>query len=101
LEAFDLDLKGLKTLGDRSGVVHVHLKTYDITPSVVARGPRERHEYLLARAERWISGIRRRFPLRVFDAKDDTRIPHSLTSLVAALRIPYFRRLPGGRSLPV
>jgi hypothetical protein len=101
LEVFDLDLRGLKKLGDRFGVVHVHLKTYDITPSVVARRPGDRHQYLRVRAERWISRIRRRFPLRVFEVKDDTRIPSSLRSQVAAREIPELAALPGVRSVHV
>jgi hypothetical protein len=101
LEALGLTSKQLALLGHRATLAYAHLKTYDITRSVVRERPRDRHHYLLRRAERWITQLRRRFPERSFTTRSDTPLPSSLSVRLAAEEVAELARHPGVRSVHV
>ena len=84
LDAFGLDLVGLNKLGGRATEVQVHLKTYDLTPSILALPPAERNRRLTDKATRWIAAIRRRFPERKFEIQGAGAPPAFVDATIAA-----------------
>lgn len=101
LDAFGLVSTELPRLGARAVLAYVHLKTYEITPAVVRVACRDRHRYLLQRAERWIERLRRLFPGRSFGIRSDTAIPSSLGVRLRAHEVAEVARQPGVRSIHV
>lgn len=59
LDAFGLTHRGLSKLGDRVCHLTVSFKTYEIVPALLRIAPARRHDFLRARIERWVAGLRR------------------------------------------
>jgi len=59
LDAFGLALGDLRRLRDRVCHLSVNFKTYEIVPALLRVAPARRHEYLRARVEKWVAGLRR------------------------------------------
>jgi hypothetical protein len=62
LENFKLTVASFRRLGKAKAWADVALRTYDLTPTVRKLPPRLRHDYLIARLNRWIASLRRGFP---------------------------------------
>jgi hypothetical protein len=101
LDLFGLRLPDLSRLGTTRVRVYVHLKTYDVTPSLVARKPGARHEFLRARVDRWIKRLEFRFPHANFQSAYNTSPPTSLLARLPANRVLALSRQPGVRAVHV
>jgi hypothetical protein len=101
LDAFGLDLAGLKRLGDRSTRIQLHLETYDLTPSILALRPSERNRRLAAKAARWMAAIHRRFPERQFEIGSVQTPPAFVDATVAAREVPTLAAMRGVSSVGV
>jgi hypothetical protein len=66
LENFKLTEASFRRLGITRTWAHVSLRTYDLTPAVRKLPPARRHDYLIARANRWLASLRRSFPKLAF-----------------------------------
>jgi Domain of unknown function (DUF4288) len=99
MEAFGLDLEGLRKLGDRTTHVQLHLDTYQVTPSILALRPRARTRLIAAKAARWIAAIRRRFPKRIFEIEPGTSMPAFVEVTLAAREVQRLAAMKGIRSV--
>jgi hypothetical protein len=111
LEELNLTQYSLRRLGAREVQAFVHLKTYDVTPAVQRLPISQRGRYIVARAERWIDGLRRRYPglsLQETDAglygsgvRRWSKLPHSLSFHGPAHEILAIAAADGVRSVHV
>lgn len=62
LENFKLTEASFRRLGNREVRAFVHLHTYDLAPDVQKLPIPKRFKYMVARAERSVNGLRRRYP---------------------------------------
>jgi hypothetical protein len=96
LGEFGLTQTDLRRLGDRRVGVTARIDAYRMTPAVVSRSPRERQEYLNARASRWVEALARKWPSDSFSVVPRTAIPTEIRSVVKArdvLEIAKFSEL--------
>jgi len=111
LKDLKLTESSLRRLGAREVRAFVHLKTFDVTPAVQRLPISQRFNYMVARVERWVDGLRRRYPgllLQERDAKLDgsgvrrwPQLPHSLLFRGPAHEILAIARSSGVRSVHV
>jgi hypothetical protein len=110
LEAFRLSVSSLARLGPRRALVHVHLRSYEVTAAVRRLPLGERHAYLARRVDRWISRLEGRFPHLSFEqvpsqpAKRPRRwsgLPTSLKVHASARDLSALAQSPGVSSVHV
>lgn len=101
LNLFGLRPSDLSRLGATLVRVHAHLKTYDITPSIVAREPSARHEFIRVRADRWVRQLASRFPEVRFRNAYTTLPATSLIGRLPANRVLALSSRPGVRAVHV
>lgn len=111
LENLKLTESSFRRLGTREVLAFVHLRSYDVTPEVQRLPPSQRSAYLAARVDRWVAGLRRRYPglsLRTADGKLSDRgarrlshLPHSLSFRGPAREIVAIAGSAGVRSVHV
>lgn len=88
LEEFKLTETTFRRLGSQEVRASVHLQTYDVTRAVQGLPISQRRKYMVARAQRWIDGLRSRYPGLSLQERDSklygkgvrrwSQIPHSL-----------------------
>jgi hypothetical protein len=111
LEEFKLTESSLRRLGTREVRAFVHLQTDDVTRTVQRLPISRRGEYMVARAERWIDGLRRRYPGLMLQERDAkmygsgvrrwSQLPHSLLFRGSAREILAIAGAAGVRSVHV
>jgi hypothetical protein len=111
LEELKLTESSFRRLGTREVRAFVHLRTYDVTRAVQRLPISQRVKYMIGRAERWIDGLRRRYPglsLQERDAKlygsgvrRWSQLPQSLPFRGPAREILPLVDAPGVRSVHV
>lgn len=110
LERFKLTEASFRRLSTVKTWADVNLRTYDLTPAVWKVPPVQRHNYLIARANRWIASLRRSFSELTFAARygklpDKIRrrsdLPSSLKVCGPARAIVGLAGAPGVRTVHV
>lgn len=111
LEEFKLTESSFRRLSGREVQAFVHLQTYDVTRAVQRLPISQRFKYMLARAQRWIDGLRRRFPELSLQERDAelygsgvrrwSQLPHSLLFRGPARKIPTIAGAAGVRSVHI
>lgn len=112
LEALGLTEAALTALGSKEVFLKVTLRTYDVTAGVRKCPPTERHDYLSARAARWITSLRRRYPslsFRLIDQEKSARkgprgrvfLPQALEVRPLARHVRMIAGAPGVSSVHV
>ncbi len=98
LELFGLGLRDLSRLGDTRVRVHVHLRTWDVTPALVAKEPGARHEFVRVRLQRWLARLALRFPHVRFRNAYNESLATSLLARVSARDVAMLSTQPGVRA---
>jgi len=111
LEELKLTESSFRRLGTREVRAFVHLQTYDVTRAVQRLPISQRFNYMVARAERWIDGLRRRYPGLLLQERDAklygsgarrwSQLPHSLLFRGPAREILAIAGSAGVRSVHV
>ncbi len=80
LDRFGLTQLKFAKLTSRTAHIRVHLRTWDLTPDVIARSAKTRKEYLQRRWDRWWSLLKKQFPhLRLKPDSKQGNMPWSLS----------------------
>ena len=111
LEEFELTDSSFRLLGNREVRAFVHLQTHDVTRAVQRLPISQRGQYMVARAQHWIDGLRRRYPGLLLQKSDAeaygsgvrrwSRLPHSLLFCGPAREVLAIAGAAGVRSVHV
>lgn len=97
----DITLREIASLGSRRLPVVIYLRSYEPTPAVVRRPPRERLVHLARRAEKWLGHIRQSFPASEFVVSSINQIPSRLSATLTGRQLERLARLDGIHSIQV
>jgi|CXWL01.1.fsa_nt_gi hypothetical protein len=102
LDKFGLTAADLRRLRSKEVVVSVHLRTFEVSPAVAARPPKNRHDYLRQRSGRWITRLRTRFQNVDWVVESQPRdIPNQLRARVVMARLGELASRQGVRLVAV
>jgi Domain of unknown function (DUF4288) len=94
LDAFDLSPAALKGLGLTPVLISASFDSYKLTPAVKRVLPAERHAYLSVRAKKWISALKRKWPVGTFEYDETRQIVTGLRATVRAKDVATIASFP-------